>query len=46
MAKAFDKFGPYPDLAALLSRMQAPSAFWHPVKKGGPYQPTAFAPKI
>ena len=38
MAKVYDKLGPYPDLAAWLSRMQARPAFQRSIEKGGPYR--------
>jgi glutathione S-transferase len=38
MAKVFDKLGPYPDLAAWLSRMHARPAFQRSVEKGGAYR--------
>jgi glutathione S-transferase len=38
MAKVFDKLGPYPNLAAWLSRMHARSAFQRSVEKGGAYR--------
>jgi glutathione S-transferase len=38
MAKAFDKLGPYPDLAAWLGRMQARPAFRRSIEKGGAYR--------
>jgi glutathione S-transferase len=38
MAKAFDKLGPYPDLAGWLGRMQARPAFRRSIEKGGAYR--------
>jgi glutathione S-transferase len=38
MAKVFDKLGPYPNLAAWLSRMHARPAFQRSVEKGGAYR--------
>ena len=38
MAKVYDKLGPYPDLAAWLSRMQARPAFQRSIEKGGAYR--------
>jgi len=38
MAKAFDKLGPYPDLAAWLGRMHARPAFQRSIEKGGAYR--------
>jgi glutathione S-transferase len=38
MAKVFNKLGPYPDLAAWLSRMHARPAFQRSVEKGGAYR--------
>ncbi len=38
MAKVFEKLGPYPDLAAWLSRMHARPAFQRSVEKGGAYR--------
>jgi glutathione S-transferase len=38
MAKVFDKLGPYPNLAAWLSRMHARAAFQRSVEKGGAYR--------
>ncbi|MGA7807272.1 glutathione S-transferase family protein [Bradyrhizobium sp.] len=38
MAKVFGKLGPYPDLAAWLSRMHARPAFLRSVEKGGAYR--------
>ena len=38
MAKVYDKLGPYPDLAAWLSRMQARPAFQRSIAKGGAYR--------
>ncbi|NOJ42741.1 glutathione S-transferase family protein [Bradyrhizobium australiense] len=38
MAKAFDKLGPYRNLAAWLERMHARPAFQRSVAKGGPYR--------
>jgi glutathione S-transferase len=37
-AAAFDKLGPYPDLAAWLGRMHARPAFQRSVEKGGAYR--------
>jgi glutathione S-transferase len=38
MAKVFDKLGPYPNLAAWLTRMHARPAFQRSVEKGGAYR--------
>jgi glutathione S-transferase len=38
LAKVFDKLGPYPNLAAWLSRMHARPAFRRSVEKGGAYR--------
>jgi len=38
MAKVFNKLGPYPRLAAWLSRMHARPAFQRAIEKGGPYR--------
>jgi glutathione S-transferase len=38
MAEAFDKLGPYPDLAAWLGRMHARPAFQRSIEKGGAYR--------
>src|SRR5216110_1231864 len=38
MAKVFDKLGPYPNLAAWLSRMHARPAFQRSIEKGGAYR--------
>jgi glutathione S-transferase len=38
MAKIFDKLGPYPNLAAWLSRMHARPAFQRSIEKGGAYR--------
>jgi len=38
MAKVFDRLGPYPSLAAWLSRMHARPAFQRSVEKGGAYR--------
>jgi glutathione S-transferase len=38
MAKVFDNLGPYPNLAAWLSRMHARPAFQRSVEKGGAYR--------
>ena len=38
MAKAFDKLGPYPNLAAWLSRMHARPDFQRSIEKGGAYR--------
>jgi glutathione S-transferase len=38
MAKVFDKLGPFPNLAAWLSRMHARPAFQRSVEKGGAYR--------
>jgi glutathione S-transferase len=38
MAKVFDKLGPYPGLAAWLSRMHARPAFQRSIEKGGAYR--------
>src|SRR6202140_5659760 len=38
MAKAFNKLGPYPNLAAWLSRMHARPAFQRSIEKGGAYR--------
>ena len=38
MAKVFDKLGPYPSLAAWLSRMHARPAFQRSVENGGAYR--------
>src|SRR6266480_7181470 len=38
MAKVFDKLGPYPDLAAWLTRMHARPAFQRSVETGGAYR--------
>ena len=38
MAKAFDKLGPYPNLAGWLSRMHARPAFQRSIEKGGAYR--------
>jgi glutathione S-transferase len=38
MAKVFDRLGPYPDLAAWLSRLHARPAFQRSVEKGGAYR--------
>src|SRR3954464_10049605 len=38
VAKVFDKLGPYPNLAAWLSRMHARPAFQRSVEKGGAYR--------
>jgi glutathione S-transferase len=38
MAKVFGKLGPYPNLAAWLSRMHARPAFQRSVEKGGAYR--------
>jgi glutathione S-transferase len=38
MAKVYGKLGPYPDLAAWLSRMQARPAFQRSIEKGGAYR--------
>jgi glutathione S-transferase len=38
MAKAFDKLGPYPDLAAWLGRMHVRPAFQRSIEKGGAYR--------
>ena len=38
MAKVFDKLGPYPNLAAWLTRMHARRAFQRSVEKGGAYR--------
>ena len=38
MAKMFDKLGPYPNLAAWLSRMHARPAFQRSIEKGGAYR--------
>jgi glutathione S-transferase len=38
MAKVYDMLGPYPDLAAWLSRMQARPAFQRSIEKGGAYR--------
>ncbi len=38
MAKVFDKLGPYPNLAAWLSRMHARPVFQRSVEKGGAYR--------
>ena len=38
MAKVFDKLGPYPNLAAWLTRMHARPAFQRAIAKGGPYR--------
>ena len=38
MAKAFDRLGPYSDLAAWLGRMHARPAFQRSVEKGGAYR--------
>ena len=38
IAKAFDKLGPYPNLAAWLSRMHARPAFQRSIEKGGAYR--------
>ena len=38
MAKVFDKLGPYPNLAAWLSRMHARPAFRRSIEKGGAYR--------
>jgi glutathione S-transferase len=38
MAKVFDRLGPYPNLAAWLSRMHARPAFQRSVEKGGAYR--------
>src|SRR4030081_673486 len=38
MADVYDKLGPYPDLAAWLSRMHARPAFQRSVEKGGAYR--------
>jgi glutathione S-transferase len=38
MAKVFDKLGPYPNLAAWLTRMHARPAFQRSMEKGGAYR--------
>ena len=38
MAKVFNKLGPYPSLAAWLTRMHARPAFQHSIEKGGAYR--------
>jgi glutathione S-transferase len=38
MAKVFDRLGPYPSLAAWLSRMHARPAFQRSIEKGGAYR--------
>jgi glutathione S-transferase len=38
VAKSFDRLGPYPNLAAWLSRMHARPAFQRSVEKGGAYR--------
>ena len=38
LAKVFDKLGPYPSLAAWLSRMHARPAFQRSIEKGGAYR--------
>jgi glutathione S-transferase len=38
MAKVFEKLGPYPNLAAWLSRMHARPAFRRSIEKGGAYR--------
>jgi glutathione S-transferase len=38
MAKAFNKLGPYPALAAWLARMHARPAFQRAIEKGGAYR--------
>jgi glutathione S-transferase len=38
IAKVFDRLGPYPDLAAWLSRMHARPAFQRSIEKGGAYR--------
>ena len=38
MAKVFEKLGPYPNLAAWLSRMHARPAFQRSIEKGGAYR--------
>ena len=38
MAKVFDKLGPYPNLAAWLTRMHARPAFQRSIEKGGAYR--------
>ena len=38
MAKVFEKLGPYPNLAAWLTRMHARPAFVRSVEKGGAYR--------
>jgi len=38
MAKVFDRLGPYPNLAAWLTRMHARPAFQRSVEKGGAYR--------
>ena len=38
MAKVFEKLGPYPNLAAWLTRMHARPAFLRSVEKGGAYR--------
>jgi glutathione S-transferase len=38
MAKVYERLGPYPQLAAWLSRMHARPAFQRSIEKGGPYR--------
>ena len=46
MAKVFDKLGPYPNLAAWLSRMHARQAFQRIIEKGGAYRFAKYLPSF